>query len=78
MVDYRARDSIKNNSSYFSARLSDGRKVSYCFWPPREPAREDNVTYNLETFIKAYNTRPGDGHTIAYLYPLLRRLICRS
>lgn len=68
MVNYRTGDSVKNNSSYFSIRLSDGRKVSYTFWPPREPAREDKVTYNLGTFIKAFNTRLGGGHTIAYRY----------
>jgi hypothetical protein len=39
MVNYRTGDSVKTNSSYFSMRLGDGRKVSYTFWPPREPPR---------------------------------------
>jgi hypothetical protein len=68
MVNYRTDESAKNNSSYFSMRFSDGRKVSYTFWPPQKPAREDEVTYNLGTFIKAFNARPGGGHTIAYRY----------
>lgn len=73
VVNYRTDESAKNNSSYFSLVFGDGRKVSYTFWPPEEPAQEetaqeDRVTYNLRAVIKAYNEHCGPGHVIAYRY----------
>lgn len=68
VVNYRCNTSIKNNSFYFSLLLSNGRKVSYSFWPPQAVVPEDDVAATLECYIKAYNKRASGGHAISYRY----------
>jgi hypothetical protein len=65
IVNYRTNYAIKNNSFFIGFVLADGRKVKFSFWPPSQPAREDDVADTLKAYIKAYNSRPEGGHTIA-------------
>ena len=71
VVSFRTGDSSKDDSSFISLLLKDGRKFNYSFLGQRQGDREDDVTPNLEEHIQAYNHRAGTDHTIGYMPSML-------
>jgi hypothetical protein len=71
IVSFRTGDSSKDDSSFISLLLRDGRKFNYSFLGQREGDRSDDVTPNLGEHIRAYNNRPNPDHEIAYMPSML-------
>ena len=71
VASFRTGDSSKDDSSFISLRLSDGRKFNYSFLGQRQGDRSDDVTPNLEQYIRAYNHSTDRKHAIAYMPSML-------
>ncbi len=71
IVSFRTGDSLKDDSSFISLQLNDGRKFNYSFLEQRKGERGDDVTPSLEEYIRAYNHRSGVDHTIGYMPSML-------
>jgi len=71
IASFRTGDSAKDDSSFISLRLSDGRKFNYSFLGQRRGDRSDDVTPNLEEHIRAYNHSTDRKLAIAYMPSML-------
>jgi hypothetical protein len=71
VASFRMGESGRDDSSYVSLRLADGRKYYYTFLQQKIGDSEGNVVANLQDYIRNYNSRPGSGHVIVYLPSLL-------
>jgi len=71
VATFRMGESGRDDSSYVSLRLGDGRKYYYTFLEQKIGDRESNVVANLQDYIRNYNGRPGNGHPITYLPSML-------
>jgi hypothetical protein len=71
LASFRTGDSSKDDSSFISLRLSDGRKFNYTFLEQRQGDPSDDVTPNLEESIRQYNRSSNGDHSITYTPSLL-------
>jgi len=71
VATFRMGETGRDDSSYVSLRLGDGRKYYYTFLEQKMGEHEGNVLANLQDYIRNYNARPGNGHLITYKPSLL-------
>ena len=71
VASFRTGDSFKDDSSYISLLLSDGRKFNYTFLGQGQGDGTDDVTPNLEEYIRTYNHSTDRKHAIAYMPSML-------
>jgi hypothetical protein len=71
VASFRMGETGRDDSSYVSLRLGDGRKYYYTFLEQKMGEHEGNVLANLQDYIRNYNGRPGNGHLITYLPSML-------
>jgi hypothetical protein len=66
IASFRTGDSSRDDSSFISLLLTDGRKFNYSFLEQRRGNPDDDVTPNVEKYIRAYNESHDFDRTIRY------------